>query len=319
MIKFLNNNQIDRIKWNNCVNNSINSLPYAFDWYLDVVAENWAALVENDYESIMPLVYRKKAMIHYIFTPFFTQQLGIFSTQLLDNKICERFLSSIPHQFRYLEYNLNSYNQIDTTKYTVKNNINHLLDLIENYDALHSNFSENLKRNLRKAEKAGIIISQNQKPEDIIDIFIKNKGKELNNLSTNEYAMLKKLIYTGIHKGVIQTYGAYTPQNELCAGAIFLISNHRAIFLFSATNAVSRQLKAMPFLINSFIRQYAGKNIILDFEGSNDSNLARFYKSFGSKTVIYPTLTINKLPFLLKTVVFLIKRLRKLAGLQNNN
>ncbi len=53
----------------------------------------------------------------------------------------------------------------------------------------------------------------------------------------------------------------------------------------------------MPFLIDSFIRQNAGKNITLDFEGSNDLNLARFYKSFGSKECAYQQVKINRLPF----------------------
>lgn len=311
MIQYLENNQIDISKWNICISNSINSLPYAYDWYLDAVCEDWAALVENDYESVMPLVYRKKFGIHYIYPPFFVQQLGVFSTTLLDDKICGRFIDAIPDKFRYIETNLNSYNQTDNAKYKIKVNTNHLLDLIKSYETLHKNYSENLKRNLKKAYKSGVSIVQNVKPEDIINIFSENKGKDIKHLKTNEYAVLKKLIYLGIHKGVVQTFGAYTPQNELCGGAVFLINNQRAIFLFSATNPVSKQLFAMPMLIDNFIKQNAEKNMILDFEGSNDINLSRFYKGFGSKMVNYPTLILNKLPFYIKFVVFLIKKIRK--------
>ena len=38
----------------------------------------------------------------------------------------------------------------------------------------------------------------------------------------------------------------------------------------------------MPFLIDQFIKTSANSSFLFDFEGSNDENLARFYKSFGA-------------------------------------
>ena len=59
-IQFLKRDKIDEQKWNNAVEQSLNSLPYAYSWYLDSVAENWAALVLGDYQTIMPLVWLHK-------------------------------------------------------------------------------------------------------------------------------------------------------------------------------------------------------------------------------------------------------------------
>ena len=44
----------------------------------------------------------------------------------------------------------------------------------------------------------------------------------------------------------------------------------------------------MTFLIDQVIRKYAGQSLTLDFEGSDDDNLARFYQGFGSRPVSYP-------------------------------
>ncbi|MBK7391410.1 MAG: hypothetical protein IPI23_20775 [Bacteroidetes bacterium] len=52
----------------------------------------------------------------------------------------------------------------------------------------------------------------------------------------------------------------------------------------------------MPYLIDTYIKDVAGKIKILDFEGSNDQELARFYKSFGSTECVYLQIKKNQLP-----------------------
>jgi hypothetical protein len=79
-IQHLTRNEIDSIKWNNCVERSANGLIYAFSYYLDALCDNWDAFVIDDYNAIMPLPWRKKAGIKYIYAPPFIQQLGIIGT-----------------------------------------------------------------------------------------------------------------------------------------------------------------------------------------------------------------------------------------------
>ena len=50
-------------------------------------------------------------------------------------------------------------------------------------------------------------------------------------------------------------------------------------------------------LIDAFIKDHAGQDLILDFEGSDIPNLAFFYNGFGATEEIYPALKINKLPW----------------------
>jgi len=60
-----------------------------------------------------------------------------------------------------------------------------------------------------------------------------------------------------------------------------------------------KKTAAMTFLIDNVIREYAPGKLVLDFEGSNDKNLARFYRGFGAKEVEYLRLRKNKLNLLL--------------------
>lgn len=312
MIKYLRHEEIDKDKWDDCIRNAVNGLEYAQSWYLDIVAEEWDALVEDDYQRVMPLVGRTKRGISYLFQPVFTQQLGVFSQSILSEGIVSNFLQQIPVSFKFIEINLNSLNKVDERKFNLAPFLNHELDLIHPYEYLYKNYSTNLKRNLKKAAKAGLILQKNIKPEEIIDLFRANRGKTVSNLYDSDYMKLQRIAYSGIYKGLIQTVGAFTPHNELCGGAIFLRSKKKMIFLFSGVSDEGRNSSALPFIIDSFIQDYVNKHITLDFEGSNDPKLARFYKGFGSKECTYPHIKINRLPIHLKLGVSLVKWFRNI-------
>jgi hypothetical protein len=92
---------------------------------------------------------------------------------------------------------------------------------------------------------------------------------------------------------------------------IIFISHYKATFLFSATNEDARESGAMPMLISQFIFSAAGNHLTLDFEGSNDPQLGRFYKSFGAQKIEYPSISINRLPFPLRQTFSIYKKIRR--------
>ena len=311
MIKYLKHNEIDKRKWDDCVRFSVNGIIYAYSWYLDVVCPDWEALVEGDYERILPLTWRKKNKIFYLFQPVFSQQLGVFSRSFLSDEIVDKFLNAIPSKFKLIEINLNTYNKTNNTEFKRFQQITHELDLIDSYKNIFAKYSTNTKRNIKKAIKSNITISQNVRPEEIIKIFRENRGKDINVLKDSDYQVLSRLMYLCLFKSCGNAYGAYTEQNELCAGAFFIQSNKKAIFLFSGVNRLARESGAMSLLIDSFIKNNSQTALTLDFEGSMDKNLARFYKSFGSTKCNYLHIKRNSLPFFVKLGVRIIKALKK--------
>jgi hypothetical protein len=300
VIQYLERKQIDNDKWDRCINTSFNGNLYAYSWFLDIVGGEWSALVENDYERVFPLVHRKKFSISYIYQPFFTQQLGLFSTTKLDAVTLNHFIDAIPSKFTHIEINLNTLNKAVERDYRLIPQLNHELDLINSYDKIRKEYSENLVRNLKKADKAGLTISRSIKPDDIIDLFRKHRGKAIRHLGDKDYLQLKRIAYTCMYKGIADIQGVYDSRNQLCAGAFFILSNKKAIFLFSGLSEEGRKSGAMPFLIDHYILTHAGRHLTFDFDGSNDPDLARFYKSFGSKECVYQRLEINRMPMLVK-------------------
>jgi hypothetical protein len=277
------------------------------------MCDSWDALVADDYNAVFPLTFRQKAGITYLYQPFFTQQLGIFSINHLTPESVEQFLQAIPAKFRFAEINLNTFNKADEVRWKIKKSINHELDLIETYEQIKRGYSENTRRNIARSAKNGITISTNVKPEEIITLFRNNKGRNISQLGEYDYRRLLRLIYQCLHDHKAICYGAYTSNNTFCAGAVFVFSHRKAVFLFSAVSEEARTSGAMSFLIDRFIQDSSGNHLTLDFEGSNDANLARFYRSFGAKVITYPSLRFNRLPLHLSMLMKIVKMLRKIS------
>ena len=310
MIKYLERKHIDDQKWDECIRKAFNGNLYGYSWFLDIVADDWNALVENDYERVFPLVFRKKFGFSYIYQPFFTQQLGLYSRTQLSSDIIAEFIQAIPSIFRQAEINLNTHNNCDEKVFRLIPQVNHELDLINTYDKIRGGYSENLTRNLKKAEKLKLTIHKNMQPDEVIAIFRSNRGKEISHLHELDYQRLKRLVYTCLYKNMADVRGVYDAGNQLLAGGFFIKANRKAVFLFSGLTPEGRDAGAMPFLIDSFINEHAGQHLTFDFDGSNDPNLARFYKSFGSRELKYQRLVLDRLPKLLRPAIKIYKLLR---------
>ncbi|OFX74816.1 MAG: hypothetical protein A2X12_04400 [Bacteroidetes bacterium GWE2_29_8] len=307
MLNYIENKNIDRSKWDRCIRSSINETIYAYSWYLDFVCDSWDALVEDDYISVFPLVFKTKFGVTYIYQPYFAQQLGLFSLKTISVSKTNEFLQSIPYKFKYVDFCLNTYNRTSLTEYTISEKVTYQLDLINNYDVIYKSFSNNNKRNIKKSAKHNVNISQDVLPIDIIKIFRKNRGKTVIKWGDTQYESLKKILYFFLRNNCLKMYGAYNDKNTLIAGAFFVFSANKAIFLFSGNTPEGKEKGAMFAIINEFIKEFSSTNVTLDFEGSDDTNLARFYAGFGSQKTIYNHLKRNHLNFIENTFFVLYR------------
>ena len=242
MIQYLINENIDRKKWDEAIARSFNGIVYAYSWYLDIVSPGWDALVKDDYKSVMPLTWRKKYGIKYLYQPFFTQQLGVFSSDKLNAEVVAEFLSAIPQHFTFVEINLNTFNLSNASNFSTKSNLTHELDLIESYENIAKNYSDNLKRNLKKAANNKLQTIFVNQPEPVIKLFRENRGASVSNLKERDYKTLTTLMIQAIQRGKAQILNVVNEHNELCAGAFFVESNNKVIFLFSGLSDEGKNL-----------------------------------------------------------------------------
>lgn len=301
MIRFVKHSEVDTDKWDECIKSSVNTMPYAFSWYLDIVVAHWNALILNDYEAVFPLPTRKKFLFTYAYTPFWVQQLGLFSKTYKGLRRINDFIAEIPKEYRFVELNMNHQAAVkEVDGIHLKSNHNFVLKLDKPYQDQISYYSKNLRRNLKKAHSLGLEIFKNDAPQNLIQLFKSDKGSSLKHLSANDYKILEQVMHVAIYKHCGQIWMVYDEGNRPVAGMFLLFGLKSIVLLFTGNSQEGRARAAMPFLIDEFIRSSANSSFTFDFEGSNDPNLMRFYSGFGAEDQAYQSLKINRLPGIIK-------------------
>jgi hypothetical protein len=293
MIQYIKKKNLNIVKYDACIENAIQSRIYAYSWYLEIVADNWDVLVLNDYEAVMPIPWKRKYFIKYVTQPFFCQQLGIFSKEILSKELQEKIIKSVPRKFLKLSLNFNTGNKISGQEIKLKSNFVLPIEntLVENY----KNFNKNRKRSLKKSKNNALYVDAVN-----VNALLLMAEKEKVYLKNFKYDKLRSLITTlqTIDKGFL--IGIYSKERQLLGGAFFLKEKGRITYLFSVMNVEGKRLNAATFLIYNVLNTYINKGLLLDFEGSNIPGIADFFQSFGAKSANYSHLVSNNLPVFLK-------------------
>jgi hypothetical protein len=297
-IRYIPNQLIDKHKWDECVDNAVNGLVYAYSFYLDKMAIQWDALILDDYKAVMVLTWNKKYGIHYLYQPFLAAQLGVFGKNV-NAEILSAFLNAIPVKFKYADIYLNHTNVYAVTGFDLYLRSNYVLDLNKPYAEIYDAYRDNIKRNIQKSLKQNCSVKTDIPVADVISLakeqmqhYYKNADKEFDNFSALFQLLREK------KKAV--SYGILSAKNELLSSAIFFFSHNRAYYILVGNHPNGKTLGASHALIDAFIKDHAGENLFLDFEGSDIRNLAFFYSSFGAVEEKYAALKINRLPWFAK-------------------
>jgi lipid II:glycine glycyltransferase (peptidoglycan interpeptide bridge formation enzyme) len=247
---------------------------------------------------VMPLTWNKKYGFYYLYQPAFTPQLGVFGKNT-DEHLVKKFLDAIPSKFRLIEISLNAGNNFPAALNSYYPRVNYILDLNKSYELLWNGYRENHKRNIAKAMQLGCRVSK----EVSIDEIIRLNDEQLNHISgtkPEDYPNFKKLYELLKSRKQAKVYGIIDSKNKILASAVFFFSHNRAYYIMVGNHPDGKTVGASHALIDTFIKDHAGKNLIFDFEGSDIHNLVFFYSGFAATEEIYPALKINRLPWYIR-------------------
>lgn len=295
-IRYVQRKDIDTQKWDHCVKNASCTLPYALSEFLDCTcSKQWAALVADNYQAVMPLPYKSKLGISYVFQPFLSQQLGIYAQESLSEHQVERFIQAIPHSFSYIDTFLNYTNP----KQHRSTRCNLILSLNAPYNELQSHYSNNAKRNIQKAVKCNLSIEWDVD----VNIALAFANMHIDTKPTMYPSECKDILLQFMNTASISKYmqWARVMQNNVCMAQYLLITyRDRIITLFVCISDEAKVNAAAFLMIDAIIQKYANTDTYLDFEGSEIPGVKRFYMQFNPNEQSYSHMKLNKLPLLLK-------------------
>jgi hypothetical protein len=297
-VRFISYKHIDKVKWDACIHKAINGLIYARSSYLDTMAEHWDAIVLNDYEAVMPLTWKTKWGIRYLYQPAFIQQSGIFFTTPLSETILESFLHLVQEKFRFAEITLNFFNHIkkNDNSFELSQRNNYVLDLNRSYELLYENYDPAFTKSLRRIQKFEMLYVSSINYKKTVDLYKHLYGSRLPFFSGKSYSQFEKICKELFKNDSLVIRHARSTSNKQLASVILLKDEKRLYNIISCITSEGKKLEANYFLYDQIIHEFANTPLMLDFEGSDVEGIAAFYKKFNPENQQYPFIRYNNLP-----------------------
>lgn len=295
MIEHLPHKAIDKHWWDAQLLRCCNKMWYAQSWVLDIASPNWEALVDRGSGAIMPLTWRKKFGVSYLYQPYGLQQLGVFAPKISDG-LQELFLDTVPQRFKYWDIYLNSaISQVIQPYVITTQRIDQELMLDRSVEEIRSSYGENHRRNMRKATAASPYYTEDVTAAEFVALFEQTTGARFEDTDPQDMRGMQDLITEGVKRRECSLIGIRKGA-VLHAAACLIMWQGKLIWFKAASDEEGQALKAMFFLVDHTLAQHAGKEQVMDLAGSNDPNVARFNKGFGAQSSVYLHLKRNSLP-----------------------
>ncbi len=294
-IQFHTNEEIDKPKWDECIEASPNGLIYARTFFLDNIAQHWNALTGENYEWVLPLTHRTKYGITYLYQPPFCQQLGVFAKPDVIVPYKE-IIQSLQQHYKFCEVNWNYHTQheFNAENFEVNEAVNLVLNLNSDYENIAANYHNDLIKNLKRASKFQLAYQQTEDYTQCIELYRQFYGDRTPHVKERDYVNFSTIC--GIAKNhnmlvcreVINT-------NEVMATALLLKDGKRLYNLMNTTTEAGRKKEANHFLLDAVIKEFAAQKMLLDFEGSDLPGVKAFYENFGAVNQPYRMVKYNGL------------------------
>lgn len=298
---FLENSEIDKTQWDECINTSPAGLIYARTFYLDNLCPGWSALTGENYDWVLPLTSNTKWGISYLYQPPFTQQLGVFAKENVTipyNGITAWLIQKFP----FCEVNWNFKTSAGFTHSRIKTSpaANFILNLHDDYKVIANCYHNDLIKNLKRSKQFTPVYQATKDFTKCIELYRNTYGSRMPNVRNKDYKNFRNLCSSAQQHNMLICREAVNRQNELLATALLLSDGKRLYNIMNSTTELGRKTAANHFLLDAVIREFGGQDLIFDFEGSDLPGVKSFYENFGAEDQPYFMIRYNNLQWPLR-------------------
>lgn len=303
IIQYLKNKEINKHLWDDCIAKSSNSLIYAKSEYLDNMCEGWSAIIEKNYDWVLPVTQRTKWGITYLYQPSLTQQLGIFAKPniAVPIKSIITFLQKkvlfweISWNYATATEHLNS--SIETAEAT-----NFILSLHNTYETIAAGYHTDLNRNLKLSKRFCHTYRETKDFKKCIKLYKEHYAQRLPMIKKADYEKFELLCSQLQKQNEVYCREAINIKQEVLATALLLFDGKRLYNIINTTTEAGRKTKANHFLLDQIIQEFSAQELLFDFEGSDVPGVKSFYENFGAINQPFYRIKYNNLPWPLSKI-----------------
>ena len=208
--------------------------------------------------------------------------LTIFARHLAGEQVfLQRFQPTIAN---FLPFQWLGFRQVSRVTYVIE----HLCDL----DRVWAEMRENQRREIRKAEKRGIVVERCDS-EIVAQNLAKTYGRQ--GLQSAAKTHLLRLVHQAARQNDAgECFAARDANGTVHAAAMLVWDRKRAYYLAGGADPTLRASGATSLLLWRMMQFSSGRSAVFDFEGSHIPAVERSFRAFGASQVWYHE--ISKMP-----------------------
>lgn len=301
-LRLLPHDKLDKARWDECVSRSLNGHLYGMSWYLDACCPGWYGMVNGDYEQVMAVPIRYKAgVLSYAYQPLFVQQSGIFSPKPITNDDVTFFLDLLRQRLGKFKLYLTPECTGLLKGFKTESRVSQYLTLAgRTREEIREGYSENARRNIRRAEKNGLSLQFSLDFEAVIRGFRNQEGEHVKQIGEMGFRLLQNLLYNLQQHTDSHVAQVFTREGELLYSAFFAGFGGKALYVKGAGTNLARHSGAGHFLMDRMIAKFHEDGYqVFDFGGANAENVRKFNLQFGSSEFEYLCVRGGYLPAVL--------------------
>lgn len=308
---------LDPLEWDQFVRSSPQGNIYHCHAYLSNLPGSWEAVTVRDGDGLvaaLPYFPKKKWGIGYTRQPHFAQYLGIllahrpgsvYKNLEFQKKAIQHIHAGIPAKLAFIDQYFAPEYQYDLPLlwlgWKQRIRITYWVDIGAGYPAFLEQCASHVRREIKKADQAGLRVEMVNDPEQVVAILKTAKPEATRRIPAPFFDALcrnARHFYPSGNSCCLIGYDGTQP----VAGIIYFFFGKKMIYYQGSTLPEYKNSGIMSRIIAESVRLFADRYSVLDFDGSMLEPIERFFRGFGAFPVRYNHFRHVRLPRLLARI-----------------
>lgn len=283
-VEFIPSSQLDFNYWDNLVSKQGYGRSLLYSWFLNCLGP-WGVIYSKEHRLYLPVLLRKFGIIKKVIPiPFHTCSIPVW-----ENPFEKNYPQNITELFRpfyWVDVYIGGLND-ELNQKCGRTRRCQIIDLKDFH------YNNHLTRSLKKT--TGLHFEKSTIPENFIQQFRSAFKNNAPFLSQWHQGKFQQLIQDAVFNSKAYSTLVRDEEQKLLSMAIWVDTGIDLVYLKGFSTPEGKARNAMALNIDKVIQENFSTRELLDFGGSNQEGIARFFEGFGAKNMHYVQITKSPL------------------------